>query len=166
MIRCYSPAAANRGINLQLSPDPADHSVPIRAQSEQLLRLFTNLLINAIRHSPEGGTVSLQVSTAGKLRVAVADQGPGIPARDREQAFERFWHRSDRGGHSGLSLVISRPGLCELVVELPAPITAPEPHDFFMGMAGSCLNDHCPSFRPRPGGLRGQPHRHHPRGTG
>lgn len=135
LIRCYAPEAAKRGINLQLSPDPAGHCVPIRAQSEQLLRLFTNLLINAIRHSPEGGTVSLQVSTAGKLRVAVADQGPGIQARDREQAFERFWRGSDRGGHSGLGLAISRsiarrhggdlrlgesrPGHCELVVELP-----------------------------------------------
>jgi signal transduction histidine kinase len=69
------------------------------------------------------------------IRVVVADQGPGIPGEAREQVFERFWSGADRGGHSGLGLAIgraiarrhggdlrlgiSRPGRCELVVELP-----------------------------------------------
>lgn len=137
LLRCYAPQAAARSVRVELDPDPATHSVPFRGQSEPLLRLFTNLLLNAIRHSPEGGTVSLQVSRAGRLiRVTVADQGPGIPPQDREQVFERFWSGSDRGGHSGLGLAIgraiarrhggelrigeSRAGRCELVVELPA----------------------------------------------
>ncbi|MBD2421930.1 sensor histidine kinase [Cyanobium sp. FACHB-13342] len=136
LLRCYAPQAAARSVRLQLSPDPATQSVPFRGQSEPLLRLFTNLLLNAIRHSPEGGTVSLQVSRAGRLiRVTVADQGPGIPLQEREQVFERFWSGTDRGGHSGLGLAIgraiarrhggelrigeSRTGRCELVVELP-----------------------------------------------
>jgi signal transduction histidine kinase len=138
LLRCYSPQAAAAAVSLQLSPDPADHSLPIHGQSEALLRLFTNLLLNAIRHSPEGGTVSVEVRRLGRrLRIAVADQGPGIPAQAREQVFERFWSGSDRGGHSGLGLAIgraiarrhggelrlgeSRPGCCELVVELPSP---------------------------------------------
>jgi signal transduction histidine kinase len=137
LLRCYAPQAGVRSVRLQLSPDPATHCVPLRGQSEPLLRLFTNLLLNAIRHSPEGGTVSLQVRRASRLiRVTVADQGPGIPLQDREQVFERFWSGSDRGGHSGLGLAIgraiarrhggelrlgeSREGRCELVVELPA----------------------------------------------
>ncbi|MFZ0406781.1 MAG: HAMP domain-containing sensor histidine kinase [Cyanobium sp.] len=137
LLRCYAPQAVARSISLQLSPDPATHGVPFRGQSEQVLRLFTNLLVNAIRHSPEGGTVSVQVSTAGRLiRVTVADLGPGIPLQERERVFERFWSGADRGGHSGLGLAIgraiarrhggdlrlgeSRPGRCELVVELPA----------------------------------------------
>jgi OmpR-family two-component system manganese-sensing sensor histidine kinase len=137
LLRCYAPQAGVRSVRLELSPDPATHCVPLRGQSEPLLRLFTNLLLNAIRHSPEGGTVSLQVSRAGRLiRVTVADQGPGIPPQDREQVFERFWSGADRGGHSGLGLAIgrtiarshggelrigeSRAGRCELVVELPA----------------------------------------------
>ncbi|MEB3362488.1 MAG: sensor histidine kinase [Synechococcaceae cyanobacterium] len=138
LLRCDAPQAAARSVRLQLSPDPATHSVPLRGQSEPLLRLFTNLLLNAIRHSPEGGTVSLEVSRTGRLiRVTVADQGPGIPPQDREQVFERFWSGADRGGHSGLGLAIgraiarrhggelrlgeSRAGRCELVVELPSP---------------------------------------------
>jgi len=137
LLRCFAPQASARSIRLQLRPDPATHQVLFRAQSEPLLRLFTNLLVNAIRHSPEGGTVSLGVSSAGRLiRVTVADQGPGIPLQDRERVFERFWSGADRGGHSGLGLAIgraiarrhggdlrlgeSRAGRCELVVELPA----------------------------------------------
>lgn len=137
VIRCYEPQAAARMISLELSPDPASHSVPLRGQSEQLLRLFTNLLLNAIRHSPEGGVVMLQVGTVGlQTRVTVADQGPGIPPQAQEQVFERFWRGSDRGGHSGLGLAIgraiarrhggelrlgeNRQGRCELLVELPA----------------------------------------------
>lgn len=137
LLRCYGPQAATRAIRVELSPDPATHSVPFRGQSEPLLRLFTNLLLNAIRHSPEGGTVSLRVRRAGQLtRVTVADQGPGIPPQDREQVFERFWSGADRGGPSGLGLAIgraiarrhggrlllgeSRAGRCELVVELPS----------------------------------------------
>jgi signal transduction histidine kinase len=137
LLRCYSAPAAARAIHLQLHPDPATHSLAFRGQSEPLLRLFTNLLLNAIRHSPEGGTVSLDVSRSGRLlRVTVADQGPGIPPQDREQVFERFWSGADRGGHSGLGLAIgraiarrhggelrlgeSRAGRCELVVELPS----------------------------------------------
>ncbi len=42
------------------------------------------------------------------MRVAVSDQGPGIPPQDREQVFERFWSGADRGGHSGLGLAIGR----------------------------------------------------------
>jgi signal transduction histidine kinase len=137
LLRCYTPQAAARDIQLELSPDPATQIVPFRGQSEPLLRLFTNLLVNAIRHSPEGGTVSLQVKREGRLiRVTVADQGPGIPLYDRERVFERFWSGADRGGHSGLGLAIgraiarrhggelrlgeSRAGRCELVVALPA----------------------------------------------
>lgn len=136
LIRCYGPQATARSVTFALTPDPVDHRLPIRAQAEPLQRLFTNLLLNAIRHSPEGGTVTVRVSLAARLlRVAVADQGPGIRPEDRERVFERFWTSADRGGHSGLGLAIgraiarrhggelrlgeNRPGCCELLVELP-----------------------------------------------
>jgi two-component system OmpR family sensor kinase len=137
LLRCYATQAAARAIRLQLSPDPASHRLPFCGQSEPLLRLFTNLLVNAIRHSPEGGAVSVLVLRAGRLiRVTVADEGPGIHPQDHGQVFERFWSGADRGGPSGLGLAIgraiarrhggtlrlgeTRAGRCELVVELPA----------------------------------------------
>lgn len=143
LLRCYARQAAGRSIRLKLSPDPATHSIPFRGQSEPLLRLFTNLLVNAIRHSPRVGTVSVQVHRAQRLiRATVADEGPGIPPQDRERIFERFWSSADRGGHSGLGLAISRAiarrhggdlrlgecraGRCELVVELPAATDRPQ----------------------------------------
>lgn len=136
LIRCYQPQAAVRAIVLQLKPDPATSHQLIWGQSHDLLRLFTNLVVNAIRHSPAGGTVSIEVMAgARQLRVAVMDQGPGIPISQREQVFDRFWRGRDRGGHSGLGLAIaraiarrhggdlrigeSRPGHCVLLVELP-----------------------------------------------
>jgi two-component system OmpR family sensor kinase len=136
LIRCYAAQASERSIRLTLSPNPATASAEVEAHSDQLLRLFTNLLLNAIRHSPTGGTVAMAVSTRGRqLLVEVEDQGPGIPFEAREQVFERFWRSSDQGGHSGLGLAIARsiarshggdlsvadsaPGHCVLQVRLP-----------------------------------------------
>lgn len=62
LIRCYQPQAAARSLVLQLTPDPATHAQRVCAQSQALVRLFTNLLVNAMRHSPEGGTVSIAVT--------------------------------------------------------------------------------------------------------
>jgi signal transduction histidine kinase len=137
LLRCYAPQAAERAVRLRLTPSPEHHRVPVRARSAQLLRLFTNLLLNAIRYSPPGGTVAVEVRTAGRqVRVAVADEGPGIPPRVRERVFDRFWSGADRGGQSGLGLAIAQAiarrhggrlrigengvsGGCVLLVDLP-----------------------------------------------
>ena len=139
LLRLYGPQAQARNVHLSLEPATGLIAAAISGRSEHLLRLFTNLLLNAIRHSPSGGTVQLLVSRLPQaLRVEVIDGGPGIEPEQREQVFERFWSGSDQadaGGHSGLGLAIarsiarrhggelrlgeSRPGRCELVVELP-----------------------------------------------
>ncbi len=139
LLRLYGPQADACGVQLSLEPAEGITAVPISGQPDQLLRLFTNLLLNAIRHSPRGGTVRLPVRRLTKgVRVEVVDGGPGIGPEQREQVFERFWRASDQadaGGHSGLGLAIarsiarrhggelrlgeSRPGRCVLVVELP-----------------------------------------------
>ncbi|MEB3318454.1 MAG: HAMP domain-containing sensor histidine kinase [Cyanobacteriota bacterium] len=109
LLRCYAPQAAALAVRLRLTPSPEHHRVPVRARSAQLLRLFTNLLLNAIRHSPPGGTVAVEVRTAGRqVWVAVADEGPGIPPGERQRVFDRFWRGSDRGGQSGLGLAIAQ----------------------------------------------------------
>ena len=138
LIRCYGAQASERHLQLSLSPDPANHSAVIEARSDQILRLFTNLLLNAMRHSPEGGQVAIAVTTTTRqVNVQVIDQGPGIPRESRELVFERFWRSSDQGGQSGLGLAIARsiarshggelsvltaePGRCVLQVDLPTP---------------------------------------------
>ena len=136
-LRHWQGPAAQRRISLQLSPSPEENQQWIVGQPEALQRLFANLLDNAIRHSPPGGTVAVRLLSSGRrrLRVEVEDGGPGIAPQERQRVFERFWRGRDRGGHGGLGLAIaraiarrhggelelgeSRPGRCVLQVDLP-----------------------------------------------
>ena len=77
---------------------------------ERLHQVFANLLDNAARHSPPGGTVTVRAERRDEhLLLAVLDQGDGIAAADRERVFERFT-RGERatGGGTGLGLAIAR----------------------------------------------------------
>lgn len=78
-----------------------------------LVRLVRNLLENAVRHSPRGGRVELVCrEVAGRVELAVRDQGPGVPAESREQIFEAFYRgpseRAAGDGGAGLGLTIAR----------------------------------------------------------
>jgi signal transduction histidine kinase len=77
-----------------------------------LLRLLVfNLLDNAIRHSPEGGTVALRAEEREDgVRLLVEDGGPGVAAADRERLFGRFYRagRGPDGGVGGLGLAVVR----------------------------------------------------------
>jgi signal transduction histidine kinase len=73
----------------------------------QMMRLMSNLLDNAFRHAPLGGTVCLALSAGPRIRVE--DDGPGIPRAERERVFERYV-QLDQGegrGH-GLGLALAR----------------------------------------------------------
>jgi two-component system sensor histidine kinase BaeS len=77
----------------------------------RLHQLVANLLDNASRHSPAGGVVRLTATTtADGWRLEVADDGPGIPAADRDRVFERFgtFSAAEGGGGTGLGLAIAR----------------------------------------------------------
>ena len=98
--------AAQRGIRLDLEAPAAREALPVMAEAEPLQRLFTNLLLNALRHSPRQGRVIVRVKTTGAtLVVEVVDAGAGIAEADRERIFERFWRGTpppDQGpGDSG-----------------------------------------------------------------
>jgi len=85
----------------------------IDADPEMLGRVVRNLVENARRHAGPDGTVRASSTVAaGRLRVDIDDDGPGIPPAERERVFDRF-HRSDAGrarsaGGSGLGLAIAR----------------------------------------------------------
>jgi two-component system, OmpR family, phosphate regulon sensor histidine kinase PhoR len=83
----------------------------VSADRERLEEVFTNLIDNALKFTPEGGSVSLQAEAgAGSCKVSVCDTGMGIPAKDIPRIFERFYRvdkaRSRELGGTGLGLSI------------------------------------------------------------
>jgi signal transduction histidine kinase len=97
------------GVEVQVDASPAT----VEGSPKDLTLLVGNLLENAIRYTPRGGTVRLDVGTEdGGAVLTVADTGIGIPTRDLPRVFERFY-RVDRGrsratGGTGLGLSIAR----------------------------------------------------------
>jgi signal transduction histidine kinase len=89
----------------------APESAVVAVDPLRLEQVLTNLVDNAIKYSPEGGPVDVEVALGRlMLRIDVADQGLGIPAEHRPRIFDRFYraHPEQRIGGLGLGLYISR----------------------------------------------------------
>ena len=87
----------------------AHELLPASGEERAVIQILVNLIGNAVRHSPEGGTVTLAFSrTAGTASVTVSDEGPGIDPTDQQRIFERFERADQREGGTGLGLAISR----------------------------------------------------------
>lgn len=97
-VASLAPMAAERELRIEL--DTAPQGVSVFGDHRRLEQALVNLLSNALRLSPDGGVVRLDVRTDGPwVRIAVRDDGPGIPEDERQRLFERFFvGRSDRGG--------------------------------------------------------------------
>ncbi len=109
-VEALCPVAHRAGVMLRVTTDgPA----LVMGSASDLGRVLRNLADNAIRHSPRGGAVEIEVrTTPTEVEVAVRDHGPGFSAAFAVQAFEPFT-RSDpardiRTGHAGLGLAIAR----------------------------------------------------------
>lgn len=98
-------SAEDAGVAIALdTPEP----LRARGQERAVIQILVNLIVNAIRYSPRGGTVRLTFArTAGTASVTVTDDGPGIPSGDEQRIFERF-ERGQRESGTGLGLAISR----------------------------------------------------------
>jgi two-component system OmpR family sensor kinase len=97
--------AQAKGIDLGMQR--AD-SAEVEGQPDALMILLRNLVDNAIKYTPNGGTVDVSVvAESSGVRVTVEDSGPGIPPAERERVFDRFYRvpGSDAAG-SGLGLAI------------------------------------------------------------
>jgi len=82
-----------------------DHAGDVRADPPRLRRLFGNLLSNAVAHGGADVTVRVGALEGGETGFFVADDGPGIPADERERVFERGYTTSDDGTGFGLAIV-------------------------------------------------------------
>lgn len=110
----FTTTFEEKGVQLQVT----DAALPrIRADEERTLQVLTNLLSNALRHTPAGGRVTVDAQHVGQfLHFSVVDTGTGIPAEHLPRIFERFYRadpaRSRSEGSSGVGLTIAK-GLVE-----------------------------------------------------
>lgn len=104
-----APGAAARGVQIH----NAIGSAVVRGQADLLQQVFTNLLANAVDHSPPGSEVRIEAEHGPQeLRLRVVDHGDGVDAADAARVFERFFSRPGSGGEAreshGVGLSLSR----------------------------------------------------------
>lgn len=113
-VRGVRQLADTRGVAVQLGELV---EAPMRGDADLLGRIVLNLLDNAIKHAPAGGSVMVGMARHGALvTVSVVDSGPGIPAEAVDRLFERFFraeasrprHEDGGSGGAGLGLAIAR----------------------------------------------------------
>ena len=126
---------APQGVRLLVN---ADATLQANGDAERIHQVISNLVENAVRHSPSHGTVTVSAAREnGRVKIEVNDEGPGIPAGEEERIFERFYRadtaRTRTDGGTGLGLAIARwivdmhggeikvvPGSSRMVVALPS----------------------------------------------
>jgi two-component system sensor histidine kinase ResE len=119
------PRADAAGVTIEANL--ANELPAITADGDRLLQVLTNLLDNALKHTPSGGNIIVETRTAQRsvnakagqpgVEISVSDNGAGIPPEDLPHIFERFYQadKSRSAGGSGLGLAI-----CKQIVEAHA----------------------------------------------
>ena len=99
-------SAEERAVRIEAEPS---EPLPAVGQERAVIQILVNLIVNAIRYSPERGIIRLSFAkTSGTASVTVSDQGPGIAADDQQRIFERFERARSKEEGTGLGLAISR----------------------------------------------------------
>jgi signal transduction histidine kinase len=102
------PIARRRSLTV-ISPPPAGGGIRIVGEASRLHRVLGNLLHNALKHSPTGGTVTLGVQPqAGEVLVSIEDEGPGVPPEVVGHLFQKFGRGRGRSSGTGLGLYFCR----------------------------------------------------------
>jgi signal transduction histidine kinase len=88
----------------------ADEGLVVRVDRLRILQVLSNLLANALRHTPEGGRIEVTATAhRGEAAFAVNDTGCGLSADELDRVFDRFWRGGERRGEgTGLGLSIAR----------------------------------------------------------
>jgi two-component system phosphate regulon sensor histidine kinase PhoR len=110
-VESHRQRAEARSLELSLDLGPLDGETRVMADEEAIRQILDNLIDNAIKYTPDGGSVSIACRAEGELvSVEVADTGIGIPRDDLPRVFERFYRvdkaRSRELGGTGLGLSI------------------------------------------------------------
>jgi signal transduction histidine kinase len=101
----FEPAAAAESVRLDVS---VDEGPPVALDPLRMRQVISNLVSNALRHTPSGGSVGIRVShAADAVSLEVTDTGTGMDAEAAARAFDRFWRSGDTAG-AGLGLAIVR----------------------------------------------------------
>jgi len=103
--RLFEPTAEDKGISLSCHLPKESHFL---GDTQMIQRMLSNLLDNAIKYTPPGGSVSVSVSeNDGQVVVSVKDTGIGIPPRDLPHVFERFYRGDESRSQTGIGLGLS-----------------------------------------------------------
>jgi signal transduction histidine kinase len=119
----YAPIAEDRGLRLVLHAAAVAEVAQVAGDRDLLFEAVANLVDNAMKFTPAGGQVTLEVdATPRGAAIRVTDTGPGIPLQERENVFRRFY-RSDKSRHTdgvglGLNLVAAVVNLHGFVLRL------------------------------------------------
>jgi signal transduction histidine kinase len=110
-IKAVRPAYASKGVSLEAALPP--HPARVYVDPERLAEVLANLLANALRHTPAGGSVRVSAHDDRELiGIEIADTGEGIAAEHIGRIFERFYRvdpaRSRGSGGTGIGLAIVR----------------------------------------------------------
>ncbi len=115
-VAAYQAPAAENDVRLEEAVASSIEPARLEGDPDRLQRVLRNLLDNALRHTPAGGTIQVEAASAGgQVQVSVSDSGPGVAEADLERIFDRFYRgetsrRRDEGAASGagLGLAIAR----------------------------------------------------------
>jgi signal transduction histidine kinase len=115
-LELFRPLAEERGVRLTVTL-AEDRPSAIDLDERLIERVFNNLLSNALRFTPRGGSITLGLSSAGRSQAefSVADTGPGIPAEERGRIFEKFRQLDASGPRAGFGLGLN---ICRKIVNL------------------------------------------------
>lgn len=109
VVDMLSPLA--RESQLKLLINPKSLHCAVRCDKERVIQVLSNIIGNAIKFTPPGGVIDVCIAECGPefSKISVKDQGPGIPAENRKNVFDRFWQakETNRLG-TGLGLAISK----------------------------------------------------------
>jgi len=108
--RIYRPIVEQKGVGLELR---VDHTLPpIKIDEGRTIQVLKNLVDNALRYTPAGGTIRLSAEAGERVSLLVQDSGEGIDPQDLPYVFDRFYradkNRSGVGGKMGLGLAICK----------------------------------------------------------